>query len=66
MPVQPGQSGGPVFLVEGGTGEGESVSFRLIGLVHAKDAERSFAVPYDLWGDALDEFPEELKERMAR
>jgi hypothetical protein len=64
MPVQPGQSGGPVFLVEGG--DGKPISFRLIGLVHAKDAERSFAVPYELWGDALAQFPEELQTRLVK
>jgi hypothetical protein len=64
MPVQPGQSGGPVFRIEGAPDGGE-LTFRLIGLVHAKDAERSFAVPYDLWEDSLESFPTELKERMV-
>jgi hypothetical protein len=64
VPVEPGQSGGPIFLVESGPDEG--VTFRLIGLVHAKDRERNFAVPYDLWADSLDEFPAVLKARMVR
>jgi len=64
VPVEPGQSGGPIFLVEGG--EGEEITYRLIGLVHAKDRERNYAVPYSLWTDSLDEFPPEVRERLVR
>ncbi|HUE95200.1 MAG TPA: serine protease [Longimicrobiaceae bacterium] len=63
LPVEPGQSGGPVFLVEEGE---EGVVYRLIGLVHAKDRERNYAVPFDLWEEALPDFPAELQERLVR
>jgi hypothetical protein len=66
VPVHPGQSGGPVFLVEGDPEAGEELSFRLIGLVHAKDRDRSYAVPYRLWENSLDAFPAELQERLVR
>jgi hypothetical protein len=66
MPVEPGQSGGPIFLVEMGEGEGESIGFRLIGLVHARDSMRSYVVPYTLWDSKLDEFPEVMQPRLAR
>ncbi|MEX2570830.1 MAG: serine protease [Gemmatimonadota bacterium] len=66
VPVAPGQSGGPIFLVEGDPAVGEAVSFRLIGLVHAKDRERNYAVPYALWTEALDEFPGVLVQRLRR
>jgi S1-C subfamily serine protease len=65
VPVEPGQSGGPIFLVERSAKEA-SPRFRLIGLVHAKDRDRNFAVPYDLWAESLDEFPEEIQARMVR
>lgn len=63
LPVEPGQSGGPVFLVEEGA-EGE-IAFRLIGLVHAKDRERNYAVSFDLWEESLPEFPDELQARLV-
>jgi hypothetical protein len=66
LPVEPGQSGGPIFLIERGAGAGDQVTFRLIGLVHAKDRTRNYAVPYSLWSDSLDEFPLEIMERLVR
>ena len=63
LPVEPGQSGGPVFLVEAGV-DGE-VTFRLIGLVHAKDQERNYAVSFDLWEESLPDFPAELQGRLV-
>jgi S1-C subfamily serine protease len=66
VPVEPGQSGGPIFRVEGDPARGEPIVFRLLGLVHAKDSDRSYGVPYLLWEDALDEFPAVLQERLVR
>lgn len=64
LPVEPGQSGGPLFVVEeDATG---TIGFRLIGLIHAKDRERNYAVPYDLWSASLPEFPTELAARLIR
>jgi hypothetical protein len=63
--VEPGQSGGPVFLIEEAP-SGEGMTFRLIGLIHARDRERNYAVPYRLWELALDEFPGELQDRLVR
>lgn len=65
LPVEPGQSGGPVFLLEETASPEEPVHFRLIGLIHARDRHRNYAVPYRTWGKALGEFPEELRERMV-
>lgn len=64
LPVEPGQSGGPLFLME--EDEAGAVEFRLIGLIHARDRERNYAVPYSLWEDALGDFPETLQERLVR
>jgi hypothetical protein len=61
--VVPGQSGGPIFRIEEG---GEGLLFRLIGLVHARDADRNYGVTYRSWGESLDRFPEVLQERMVR
>ncbi|MEX2581693.1 MAG: serine protease [Gemmatimonadota bacterium] len=66
LPVEPGQSGGPIFLVEPDVAADEGRRFRLIGLVHAKDRERNYGVPYSLWRDSLDEFPAELQTRLVR
>ncbi|MQA91648.1 MAG: hypothetical protein GEU90_15725 [Gemmatimonas sp.] len=66
LPVKPGQSGGPIFLVEGDPSSPEGVRFRLIGLVHAKDGERNFAVRYDAWGESLNEFPADIQARLIR
>ena len=66
LPVEPGQSGGPIFLVERGPESTDAVQFRLIGLVHAKDQQRNYGVPYRLWDDSLDEFPAELQDRLIR
>jgi hypothetical protein len=60
--VVPGQSGSPIFLIE--EGEEGDPEFRLIGLVHARDGERNYAVKYRSWIDVLESFPEELHERM--
>ena len=65
LPVEPGQSGGPIFLVEGGRAAGDPVTFRLIGLIHAKDRERNYGVPYELWHEVLPEFPRELEGRLV-
>lgn len=64
LPVEPGQSGGPLFLIEESP-EG-TVAFRLIGLIHAKDRERNYGVPYRLWEESLEEFPAELQGRLVR
>lgn len=64
LPVEPGQSGGPIFLVED-AGEERGVEFRLIGLVHAKDDLRNYGVPYELWQESLKDFPEELQSRLV-
>ena len=66
LPVEPGQSGGPIFLVEDGETAGEPVTFRLIGLVHAKDDDRNYGVPYTLWSESLKDFPSELQSRLVR
>lgn len=66
LPIEPGQSGGPLFLIEGDPELGEPITFRLIGLVHARDRERSYGVAYHGWQEALDEFPAELQSRMIR
>ncbi len=64
LPVEPGQSGGPLFLVEENA-EG-AVDFRLIGLIHARDRDRNYGVPYSLWAESLGDFPEPLRERLVR
>jgi hypothetical protein len=66
VPVEPGQSGSPIFLVEGDAENGEALTFRLIGLVHAKDLERNYGVPYRLWEDSLWKFPDELQDRLVQ
>lgn len=66
LPVEPGQSGGPIFLVESGDGKDEQPQFRLIGLVHAKDDERNYGVSYELWEESLKDFPSELQSRLVR
>lgn len=51
LPLDPGQSGSPVFLV---THEpGGDVQFTLIGLLHARDGARHLMVPYPLWQSML-------------
>jgi S1-C subfamily serine protease len=65
VPVHPGQSGGPVFQVRSDPQTG-SVEFRLVGLIHARDWQRSYAVPYRLWEGHLDAFPAALQDRLIR
>lgn len=62
--IEPGQSGGPVFLID--ESPNGDVEFRLIGLVHAKDRERNFAVSYRSWEEAVEDFPEVLRGRLVR
>lgn len=49
-PLEPGQSGSPVFLVTLAHGE---VNFSLIGLLHAREQGTHLMVPYSLWASTL-------------
>lgn len=54
LPLEPGQSGSPVFLVEEGRKGGErTVDFYLIGLLHARQSKQHLLVPYALWASTL-------------
>lgn len=64
--VEPGQSGGPVFLVEADPTMEGAVTFRLVGLIHARDRKNNYAVPYQLWLESLEDFPEVLQPRLVR
>jgi hypothetical protein len=65
--VAPGQSGSPVFRIEErASEEGTAFDFRLIGLVHARDEESNYVVPYRLWLDLIHKFPETLDDRLVR
>lgn len=67
LPVERGQSGSPVFLVETvGSGAGAEVTFTLIGLLHAREAGTKFMVPYGLWRESLADAPAELAPRLVR
>ncbi len=53
-PLEPGQSGSPVFLVTRTERDGhEQASFSLIGLMHAQEHGVHLMVPYADWGSAL-------------
>ncbi|HEX7088661.1 MAG TPA: serine protease [Longimicrobiales bacterium] len=55
LPLQPGQSGSPVFAVGLRPGNGEpEVVFTLIGLLHARNGGTPLVVPYPLWKELLD------------
>ena len=57
-PLQPGQSGSPVFLIDmGHTGMEPEVRFSLIGLLHAQEKGAHLMVPYSLWAGALAALP---------
>ena len=53
-PLEPGQSGSPVFLVTLGRGEAK---FSLIGLLHAREQGTHLMVPYSLWASTLATLP---------
>lgn len=50
VPVEPGQSGSPVFLIDHGP---YGVRYVLIGLLHAREHGEPFVVPYSLWRGTL-------------
>src|SRR5690606_10133148 len=55
LPLQPGQSGSPVFAVELRPDDGEpEVVFTLIGLLHARNGGTPLVVPYPLWKELLE------------
>ena len=57
-PLQPGQSGSPVFLIDmGHTGMEPEVRFSLIGLLHAQQKGAHLMVPYSLWAGTLAALP---------
>jgi len=67
LPVERGQSGSPVFLVETTERDGQrEVRFTLIGLLHAAEKGEKFMVPYALWKESLTGLPETLAQRLAR
>jgi S1-C subfamily serine protease len=54
IPLEPGQSGSPVFRIVVAEEGGESVvRFQLIGLMHAREGGERFMVPYSLWHETL-------------
>src|SRR5690606_13956208 len=58
LPLQPGQSGSPVFAIGLRPGVREpEVVFTLIGLLHARDGGTPLVVPYPLWKELLDAVP---------
>ena len=64
LPVERGQSGSPVFLVE--TAPDGEAQFTLIGLLHASEKGEKFMVPYGLWKESLVGLPEMLAQRLVR
>lgn len=64
LPVERGQSGSPVFMVE--TALDGVAQFTLIGLLHASEKGEKFMVPYGLWKDSLVGLPEVLAQRLVR
>ncbi len=57
-PLEPGQSGSPVFRVEvSGPGMTPEVRFDLIGLLHARQSGTHLMVPYPDWAGALAALP---------
>ncbi len=57
-PLEPGQSGSPVFRVEiSGPGMTPEVRFDLIGLLHARQSGTHLMVPYPDWAGALASLP---------
>ncbi|HET9983372.1 MAG TPA: serine protease [Longimicrobiales bacterium] len=54
LPLEPGQSGSPVFLVLESRKDGvRAVDFYLIGLLHARQSDAHLLVPYALWASTL-------------
>jgi hypothetical protein len=54
LPLEPGQSGSPVFLVQESRRDGvRSVDFYLIGLLHARQSGAHLLVPYANWASTL-------------
>lgn len=67
LPVERGQSGSPVFLVETVEHDGkQELRFSLIGLLHAAERDTRFMVPYALWRETLEQVPAELSARLSR
>lgn len=67
LPVERGQSGSPVFMVEMlESPAGPQPQFTLIGLLHASEKGEKFMVPYGLWKDSLIGLPETLAYRLVR
>jgi hypothetical protein len=67
LPVERGQSGSPVFMVETvQTAAGPQPQFTLIGLLHASEKGERFMVPYGLWKESLVGLPETLAYRLVR
>jgi len=57
-PLEPGQSGSPVFLINvGHAGMVPEVRFSLIGLLHARVSGTHLMVPYSLWAGTLAALP---------
>lgn len=56
-PLEPGQSGSPVFLVGIGRGATPEVRFTLIGLLHAREAGAHLMLPFPLWSGMLRQLP---------
>ncbi len=57
-PLEPGQSGSPVFQVNvGREGMVPEVRFTLIGLLHARESGTHLMVPYPDWAGALASLP---------
>jgi len=58
VPLEPGQSGSPVFQVSiERTSAGPDVRFTLIGLMHARGSGSHLMVPFPLWSSMLNELP---------
>ncbi len=57
-PLEPGQSGSPVFQVNvSQAGMTPEVRFNLVGLLHAREAGTHLMVPYTLWSGTLAALP---------
>ena len=57
-PLEPGQSGSPVFLVTETKAEGKpQAQFSLIGLLHAQEHGVHLMTPYSVWGSTLAALP---------
>lgn len=58
LPLVPGLSGSPVFLVQVTQASGKTdVAFALIGLLHARDRHFQWMVPYASWKESLASVP---------